>query len=314
MGQNLNTVKVLFEIRATGVSFKKTLTVGRQSFSCHPVLFEELAARYGYHKSEADWSRLAAKGPLYADKFFAMLGAEDISAIDISDYEGAGIVHDLNVPIPEDYAGQYDVVVDGGSLEHVFNFPAAIRNCMAMVKTGGSLIMVTPINNYCGHGLYQFSPELIFRILTDRNGFRVECAVAWEESSAPVFYAVEDPEIIGQRVEMNSKYPVLMIVQARKLRHCDRFQAPQQSDYTLLWGSNAHPLCSPPPPSVRGFRAGRKHVLRFLFDHYPHLARPLVFLHRQRYLRAHSLRHRPGFRRLGRPEDRFPSIRSDPGV
>ena len=314
MGQNLNTVKVLFEIRAAGVSFKKMVTVGRQSFSCHPVLFEELAGRYGHWKSEADWSWLASREPRYAEKFFGMLGAEQISAIDISDYEGAGILHDMNMPIPEEYACQYDVVIDGGALEHIFNFPTAIWNCMKMVKTGGSLIMITPINNYCGHGLYQFSPELIFRILTDLNGFQVECAVAWEESSAPVFYAVDDPKVIGQRVEMTSKYPVLMIVQARKLRHCDRLAAPQQSDYTPLWGSEAQRLGSSPPPYVRGWRAGRKRVLRFLFDHYPHLAKPLVFLHRQRYLRAHSLRHRPGFRRLGGVVDRFPSIRSDPGV
>jgi 2-polyprenyl-3-methyl-5-hydroxy-6-metoxy-1,4-benzoquinol methylase len=75
-----------------------------------------------------------------------------VSSIDASDYENATYVHDLNVPIPDHLKGQFDLVDDGGTLEHVFNFPVALRNCMEMVKVGGHLLLNVPTNNFVGHG------------------------------------------------------------------------------------------------------------------------------------------------------------------
>ena len=44
---------------------------------------------------------------------------------------------------------------------------------MKMVKSGGSLFITTVANNLCGHGFYQFSPELDVRIFTAENGFEL---------------------------------------------------------------------------------------------------------------------------------------------
>src|ERR1041385_7641346 len=97
MGLNLNCVKLLFEAKAAGVSFKKTLTLGRQWFSCHPGLFTEMAAQYGYSPKDLTW--MGDMALQYSDDFFKMLGAEEVVALDYSDYEGARIVCDLNQPI-----------------------------------------------------------------------------------------------------------------------------------------------------------------------------------------------------------------------
>ena len=48
--------------------------------------------------------------------------------MDASAFEGANFVHDLNNPIPEELHCKYDAVVDGGTLEHVFNVPVAFAN------------------------------------------------------------------------------------------------------------------------------------------------------------------------------------------
>ena len=53
----------------------------------------------------------------------------------------------------------------------IFNFPVAIRNLMRMAKVGGQVFLTTPANNFCGHGFYQFSPELAYRIFALENGF-----------------------------------------------------------------------------------------------------------------------------------------------
>jgi hypothetical protein len=46
-------------------------------------------------------------------------------------------VHDFNVEIPPVLDEQYSVVIDGGTLEHVFDFPMAIRNSNRTVRECG---------------------------------------------------------------------------------------------------------------------------------------------------------------------------------
>ena len=79
----------------------------------------------------------------------------------------------MNIPISDSSKDKYTVVIDGGSLEHVFNFPIAIKNCMEMLQVGGYFISLAPANNMLGHGFYQFSPELFYRIFSKENGFSV---------------------------------------------------------------------------------------------------------------------------------------------
>ena len=114
------------------------------------------------------------------ETLFQSLGASSVDSMDNSDFEGARLVHDLNQPIPADWKGRYDAVIDGGTLEHVFNFPVALRNVMEMVQPGGRLFIHNCANNLCGHGFYQFSPELFFRVLSPANGFQMQHCVAVE--------------------------------------------------------------------------------------------------------------------------------------
>ena len=100
----------------------------------------------------------------YAEKFFQILGASHITSFDKSDYQVATCLHDMNAPIEGSLKNRFSVVLDSGTLEHVFNFPQAIRNCMEMVKVGGHFIQITVANDFIGHGFYQFTPELMYRV------------------------------------------------------------------------------------------------------------------------------------------------------
>jgi hypothetical protein len=170
---------------------------------------------------------------------------------------------------------------------------------MDLVKCDGRFFSITPANNYCGHGFYQFSPELYFRILTADNGFMVEKATVWEERTYPAFYAVEDPEAIKQRVELVTQYPVLLMVQARKTHQVDRLATPQQSDYTQLWKQAAAAAPNTRPVGNGGLRSLKRRVLQYVFDHYPHISKPLLALGRWRQVQRLSFRQQHGFRHLG---------------
>jgi hypothetical protein len=62
----------------------------------------------------------------FAEDILAPLGFE-VSSVDASDYEGATIVHDLNIPIPRELVEQFDIVWDGGTLEHVLQLSCRTR-------------------------------------------------------------------------------------------------------------------------------------------------------------------------------------------
>jgi hypothetical protein len=141
----------------------------------------------------------------------------------------------MNRPLPTELKAAYTMVYDGGSLEHVFAFPQAIQNCMEMLSVGGHFLGISPANNYAGHGFYQFSPELYFRIFTRDNGFQLEKLVVFPRDGRR-WYAVSDPAIVGRRVTLTNSQPTLMAVLAKKINAAPAFaRLPQQSDYSAKW-------------------------------------------------------------------------------
>lgn len=186
----------------------------------------------------------------YAEPLLTYLGAEKVDSMDASAYEGATIIHDLNQPVPDSLCGQFDTVIDAGTLEHVFNFPVALASCMRMLRVGGHLIIHNGCNNLCGHGFYQFSPELFFRALSPANGFEVLRCVIHEDYAAAPWYEVTDPDKAGKRVEFINSMPTMLLVLARKVAEIEPFQnAPQQSDYSRLWTKDTRKAALPVKPS-----------------------------------------------------------------
>ena len=79
----------------------------------------------------------------YADQLFhGGVLLSELAVIDASPYEGATIVHDLNTPVDTSLHERFDVVIDGGDLEHVFNIPVALANLMSMLTVGGTMLLV----------------------------------------------------------------------------------------------------------------------------------------------------------------------------
>jgi hypothetical protein len=175
----------------------------------------------------------------FAESLFHSLGASVIDSIDYSDFEGASIITDMNEAIPANVKEQYSVVFDGGTLEHVFNFPQAIKNCMDMLKIGGHFIAITPANNQCGHGFYQFSPELFFSIFNPENGFELQqiiIGVDLPEKGIRDWYRVKEPAKVKRRVTLTNSQPTYLMVLARKIRSTNELVLkPMQSDYQNVW-------------------------------------------------------------------------------
>ena len=221
-----NSAVLLLKMRLDGLEFGRVLMLGNQNLVLEPAQYRQIMSRLG--------KTFSGEMPKYAHELFLALGAQKVEAMDYSDYQDADVIQDLNTPIPESLHQQYDFIFDGGTLEHVFNFPIAIKNCMQMLKPGGRYLGATIPNNWCGHGFYQFSPELFYRLFSVENGFKmVEMYIA---ELAGQFYQVKDPAEARANVELCNSKPVFLLVHARREAICEVLaRPPVQSSYIATW-------------------------------------------------------------------------------
>jgi hypothetical protein len=236
MALTKNCSTFLFYAKSLGVSFEKTIMLGRLLLNMDRQDIVNDIERFRNNAKSIDQVAFKDK---YSEPLFDILGAVKIDSMDVSDYEKATVLHDMNKPIPAELKGKYTAVVDGGTIEHVFNFPVAIKNCMEMLQVGGHYLGITPANNLMGHGFYQFSPELYFSIFREENGFHVKKMIILTQDFSGKFsdwYEVLDPREAKTRVLVTNSQHTYLLVAAEKLAERPIFQtSPQQSDYVATW-------------------------------------------------------------------------------
>jgi hypothetical protein len=243
MGLDYPSCRFMLSAKRKGVVFEDVLTLGRQAIFLSGGEFQDL----GVDSDDVPLLSHGRPADLFIKKY---LGATNVIALDNSDYEGASVRHDLNEPVPPSMHEKFDVVIDGGTAEHVFNYPRAIWNAVQMARVGGRIFLFTPANNYFGHGFYQFSPELFFSLCYSNSCIEVKRLVAVTLTSpAPEFrtrykyFDVASPIEVGSRVCLLSPSEfVLLFVEIAKNDHASDIPvAPQQSDYVSRWSGSKLP-------------------------------------------------------------------------
>jgi len=265
MGIDNNSLRFLAKAVAMGVDYTSTVTIGRQNYyRLTPTLVRAKLKDAGIVASPADVDSFFHADGAYADGLLRHLGAKTLHSVDYSPYEKASHIFDMNLPTPSDMNGAYTTVIDGGSLEHIFNFPQAITNCMNMVAVGGHFIGLSPANNFFGHGFYQFSAELFFRIFEPSNGFVVERMLLVEDNqTGRGWFEITDPAAARKRVTLMSATPSHIFVLARKTSQLAPFtRLPYQSDYVSSW--TAAPGTANPNPVDPPLRMGMRESLKTL--------------------------------------------------
>lgn len=234
MGLDEHGVRFILSAAESGVNFSRTVMIGRQELHLDVPTLDRLLRAYGHESAQA--AQIAEEADGYAEPLLTLLGAEEVHSLDASDFEGATLVHDLNQPIADDLRTRFTAVLDSGSLEHVFDFPTAIRSLMELADLGGHVVLITPTNNLMGHGFYQFSPDLLYRVFAPENGYEVESMVAFESRPGARWYSVADPMKAGHRVELRNSWETYLAVRARRTMTAPVLAAsPQQSDYAAAW-------------------------------------------------------------------------------
>lgn len=233
MGIDLHNLHFLAHAQDLGVSFERTVGIGRQAVFVDALPLQRFQARRGLPALQEP------PRPAGAPRYFELLmrqwlGASVVDSVDASPYEQARLIHDMNLPWPERFAaerGSFDAVLDFGCLEHVFNFPVAWRNCVELCRVGGHLLHALPANNLSGHGFYQFSPELFFNLYRPENGFELKALFFALKAEPRSWWRVADPMAVRRRVNLCNGHEVYLLALACKQREIGPLPAPQQSDY-----------------------------------------------------------------------------------
>jgi hypothetical protein len=166
MGVDLTSFNAILHSLQYVIEWKQALTLGRQEIHRPPEVIWRLLRKY--NKSLSD---ISIQG--FVENMFTEFGFGKVDSLDANNYEGASIIHDMNFKISDNLRSKYNYIYDGGTTEHIFNIPRVLQNVIDMLAVGGIYCSVTCNNNFSGHGLYQFSPELFYATFCSKYGMRI---------------------------------------------------------------------------------------------------------------------------------------------
>lgn len=125
------------------------LMVGRQTVSLTPPQAMALVESEGIPLRpnvpiEIDRWTVGSQGRQYiTDRcFFSLFADADTAAIDVSDYEQAEYVHDLNGTLPADLFGRFDFLFNGSCLDNLFDAASALKNMSRLLSGRGRILHI----------------------------------------------------------------------------------------------------------------------------------------------------------------------------
>jgi SAM-dependent methyltransferase len=171
---------------------------------------------------------------LSSRELFLLFGFEQYDDIDFNADEGCNIIHDLNLHLPKQYLGQYDLVVEMGTMEHIFDIRAVFDNITKLLKVGGSVFHFSPLDSI-NHGFYNFSLNLFYDVYRN-NGFEdielfiVAFPINWTENQKIIYDIIQfTPEEIFPNPPEG--YHLMVSCIARKAEVVTPFKIPIQAAY-----------------------------------------------------------------------------------
>jgi SAM-dependent methyltransferase len=205
-------------------------------FDKHEVDIKQLPENFDTKNKIPLVSDIPDEGSTNAQTVLTLLGADSLFAADISSYQNADFIIDLNKEIDPQYEQRFDVVFDIGTLEHIFDVPTALKNITKMLKPGGRVILILPASNAIDHGFYSFSPTLLYDFFSS-NGFEDFSCYLLEGNPLNCLRKGKVWKYTG----LGNEYPLIsskgveIYFSATKRDAPKEFEIPIQSVYLKLW-------------------------------------------------------------------------------
>lgn len=221
--------------------------LGRQSWvgSLRKLTRDYMVEALKQYAPEISYEDLSDPQNPFSEPFFEALGFDRIDSIDNSTFENATIIADLGQSWGDDMSSRFDYIYDGGTLEHVFELPTALRNIDKALKPGGYFQAHHPTNNFANHGFFQISPEMVFGFWHLSLGYEILSVNM--VPLRPVFIgkeiAMTNPIVTKKRPRFATPLPtnspiILDYVVRKPLTPAEPKLPVYQSDYAFRWLEN----------------------------------------------------------------------------
>ena len=145
------------------------------------------------------------------------------------DLHGLGDEHqfDLNQPVP--LTDQYDIVVNFGTAEHVFNVYQVFKTIHERTLPGGMMLHGMPFQGWPDHGFFNFQPTFYID-LAQANGYAVQ-ALLYAELNPPTIEDISSRDAILARVKQGVAAHAMIFAVFRKPAKEIPFAVPFQGYY-----------------------------------------------------------------------------------
>ncbi len=147
-------------------------------------------------------------------------GLKKVYSVDLFD-SNADYRWDLNLPVPKNFHNSFKVLIDIGTLEHIFDTRQCLENYFRLVTPGGLFVLTTPVNGFFGHGFHVFNSETLLRAL-EKNSFKV----LYKKFTTSTGVEISDPSLPSN---------ILLWVVARKEKKMGKFIIPQQGYWKKIY-------------------------------------------------------------------------------
>lgn len=156
------------------------LALGSLTLRETPETVREYATANGYDRLASEQSVAA----LFAERY----RVEQYLSCDIN---GQADIHlDLTQPLPPEHRAAYRSVLNGGTLEHVFDLRQVMQNIHDATCCGGLMIHTSPVT-WFDHGFVNINP-MLYRMTAAANGYEIVsegyyfCAGTWPGQESPI--------------------------------------------------------------------------------------------------------------------------------
>lgn len=240
MGVDCTLFQQLVELSTRWKPEGRTLMLGRHEFKIEPPFaktYERTLQAANLEGRRFDY----LQEDTFSETLFRKLGFGEIETMDFKAYEGPTIEQDLNEPVPKKLHKKFDFIFDGGTIEHVFNVPQALMNVFHMLKPGGRFISANGMNGWVGHGMYQFSPELVWTFWKRKCRCIVHrCDGIHKIPGRAKILRFPDAAETGGRLRLKGKIPdgrVYLYYEVERTEADANEGSALQSDYQARWAN-----------------------------------------------------------------------------
>ena len=181
----------------------EAIDLGSQTSSINSSFISSLIDKKSKLKDlqKENLENLKNKNDFVTKDYFQSIGFRDYKSIDINGaYDSYQFDLNKNISKTYNFNQKYDLVINNGTGEHVFNQYALFLNSHNLTKIDGIMLNIVPFIDWINHGFYNFNP-IFFADLAASNNYKIEKISLANRDGAELKLNASDYSIMFEQIK-----------------------------------------------------------------------------------------------------------------